>query len=199
MTAKPKYSSIAILGGTFNPIHYGHMALAKEVKTKLGYEVILFIPASIPAHKEFDNQTTADHRIKMIELAVGNTEYIRIDTCEIERGGVSYSIDTVEYLKKHYAFDGKPGLIIGDDLIDGFYMWKQVDVLTGQVNLIVAHRTSSEKLRFDADHTYLDNQIISVSSSDIRSMIRRGENIDNYLPESVVCYIEKHRLYRRRG
>lgn len=191
-----KSNTIAVLGGFFNPIHYGHISIARSAKTELGYDIILFVPSSIPAHKDADPQTAPGDRIAMIELAVGDIDYIRIETCEIERGGISYTIDTINYLTRHYSISGKPGLIIGDDLIEGFHKWRFVDTLVTQVDLIIARRDCSKRIDFGIEHTYLNNPLIDAASSDIRAKMKRGENVEKYLPQSVIRYIETHGLYR---
>ncbi|MBN1686416.1 MAG: nicotinate (nicotinamide) nucleotide adenylyltransferase [Spirochaetales bacterium] len=192
----PGSKTIAVLGGSFNPIHYGHISIARCVKSELGYDIILFVPSAVPAHKSADIRTAAEDRIAMIELAVGDKDYIRIETCEIERGGVSYTIETIDYINKHYAVRGKPGLIIGDDLIDGFHKWKSVDTLVEMVDLIVARRSSRAKKDFSVNHRYLNNPLIEAASRNIRFKVKEGESIERYVPHSVASYIEAHGLYR---
>ena len=107
-----KGKTIAILGGAFNPIHFGHLAIAKAASTTFGYDTVLFVPSSISAHKEADPNTRDEHRVAMMKLAIDGIEYIQPELCEIERGGVSYTIETVEYVEQTYLYEGKPGLII---------------------------------------------------------------------------------------
>jgi nicotinate-nucleotide adenylyltransferase len=189
-------NSLAILGGAFNPIHFGHLSIAKAAREQLGYSRILFIPSCIPAHKRADLQTSPADRVALIRLAIEKIPYIGLEICEIARGGVSYTIDTLEYVEEHYEFEGKPGLIIGDDLVDGFHTWKMADEISRQTDLIVARRNTAARKSFSYDHIYLDNQIIDSASSDIRRMVRNGEDVTGYLPEKVIQYIEEHGLYR---
>jgi len=191
-----KNNTLAVLGGSFNPVHFGHLAIAESARIELGYETVLFVPSSIPAHKSGDAQEAGCHRIAMIEIAVSGKEYISIETCEIDRGGVSYTIETIDYIKRHYAIHGSPGLIIGDDLIDGFHKWKHVDELTKKVDIVVAHRITGDKLNFDVEHTYLKNPIIKASSTDIRELLKNGKDVDAYLPQGVIKYIEEYGLYK---
>ncbi len=188
--------SLAIFGGAFNPVHLGHVSIAESAKRELGYDTILFVPSSIPAHKEVDKSTAAADRIAMMELALNGIDYIKIDTCEVERGGVSYMIETVEYVGKHYHFTGKPGLIIGDDLLSGFHKWRRVGELIERVDLIIARRISSKVQDFGYAHTYLNNPIVEVASSDIRNMVANGESITGFVSKEVSRYIDEHRLYR---
>lgn len=191
-----KPDTLALLGGAFNPVHFGHLAIAEAAHLELGYTLILFIPSSIPAHKEADRDTPPADRVAMTELAVSEIDYISVDTCEIERGGVSYTIDTLDYVKSNYDFEGKPGLIIGDDLMEGFHTWKDAGAVARQVDLIIARRDTAGKKELDFDHIYLNNQVIEAASSDIREMVANGESIDRYVPDPVRRYIDQHKLYR---
>ena len=190
-------NTLAIFGGTFNPIHLGHLAIAKSAKQELEYGKILFIPASIPAHKDADPFTADSDRIAMMELAVGDIDYIQVDTCEIDRGGISYAIDTVDYIGAHYVFTGKPGLIIGDDLLTGFHKWRRVYELVERVDLVVARRNSMRELKFGFTHRYLNNPIVEAASRDIREIAARGKSVNDYVPDGVSRYIDEHRLYRK--
>jgi nicotinate-nucleotide adenylyltransferase len=189
---------IAILGGTFNPVHVGHLHIANEAHEKLGYSLILFIPSSIPVHKPRDVDTQPEHRVAMLRLALKNLPHATIDECEIQRGGPSYSIDTVTYIYGAYRFEGKPGLIIGDDLVGGFNAWRRVEDLVEMVDLIVAKRTSTAELDLPYRHRYLANDIQVASSSHIRMLVREGKHFESYLPSEVSRYIQEHGLYRGR-
>ena len=192
-----KADSLAVLGGTFNPIHLGHLHIAETVRLQLGYDLIVFIPSMIPAHKAPDRETLASLRVEMLEIALREHAHFICDDCEVKRGGVSYTIDTVAYIKSEYRLTGKPGLIIGDDLLAGFSRWKRVDELVAQVDLIVARRISQDRIPFQYAHKYLRNQVNEVASRDLRSMVKRGENIDRYVPAGVGRYIREKSLYRR--
>ena len=193
---KTESGALAIFGGTFNPVHIGHISIAESAKRELGYDNILFIPSSIPAHKNADRETSAADRIAMIELAVSGIDYIHIETCEIERGGISYMIDTVDYLDAHYRFRGNPGLIIGDDLLEGFSKWRRVDELVKRVDLIIAKRIFVKEQVFNYPHTYLNNSLVKAASRDIRDKVANNECIDEYVPVEVSRFIARHRLYR---
>ena len=193
---------IAILGGTFNPVHNGHLNIAGEVKSRFGYQRVIFIPANIPAHKKMEVEVGADHRLKMLELAVAPYPDFIVDDCELRRGGTSYTIDTVQELSQVYPIEGKPGLIIGDDLVEDFDSWKNVDQLVELVELIVAHRQSQEKIAADFTCRYVDNSLFPISSSRIRQELQSGdtsagrESVRNWLPPDVFEYIQRHDLYR---
>ncbi len=186
---------IAIIGGTFNPPHMGHLLLAEEVLNELGYDRVLFIPSNKPAHKTVDGDVSASQRMEMVRLAIGDRNNIQLEACEILRGGVSYSIDTVNCVLQCYDLDDKPGLVIGDDLFQGFDTWKDARVLGQKADLIVAHRLFNHKLDFPYPHTYLNNKILPLSSSEIRERIRYGKPWRSLVPEGVYHYINDQKLY----
>jgi nicotinate-nucleotide adenylyltransferase len=192
---------LAILGGTFNPVHRGHLNIAAEVRTRFSYDRIIFIPANIPAHKTVEADAGAVHRLKMVELAVAHCRDFMVDDCELRRGGTSYTIDTVRDLSRRYPVDGKPGLIIGDDLVQDFETWQDVEQLVEEVDLIIAHRQSPEKVEFAFPCRYIDNSLFPISSSQIRDRLRSrsasalSESVAQWLPSEVIDYIQRHDLY----
>jgi nicotinate-nucleotide adenylyltransferase len=191
---------IAILGGTFNPVHKGHLHVAGEVKARFGYQRIVFIPASIPAHKIMEMDAGAAHRLKMLELATARDPDFTVEECELKRGGTSYTIDTVRELARKYPIAGKPGMIIGDDLVEDFKSWRDVDQLMELVDLIIAHRHSPQKVKIEYPCRYVDNSLFPISSSQIRDKLRsraggERESVRSWLPAEVFDYVEKHNLY----
>jgi nicotinate-nucleotide adenylyltransferase len=194
--------TVAILGGTFNPVHNGHMNIAAEVRSRYGYERIVFVPANIPAHKQMEMDAGAIHRMKMLELAVAGCPQFIVDDCELRRGGTSYTIETVRELGRLYPIDGRPGLIIGDDLVEDLKTWREADRLMEMVDLIVAHRHSPAELTVGYPCRYVDNSLFPVSSSLIREKLRSGEGLGpdgqplrNWLPPGVFDYIQRYDLY----
>ena len=117
---------IAVLGGSFNPVHKGHLLLADSVCTQLGYDKLLFIPVSAPPHKIIKNAASSFDRLKMLQLACEDDFRFAVDSCEIDRGGISYTWDTVCFLEHKYAeqLSAKIGLIVGQDLAAEFSKWK---------------------------------------------------------------------------
>jgi nicotinate-nucleotide adenylyltransferase len=187
---------LVILGGTFNPVHVGHLFLAEEVRSLLGYERVLFVPALIPVHKEPDKAVPPSHRLRMLELALEDAPHFILETCELKRGGPSYSVDTVREVLASYPVEGKPGLIIGDDLAGDFHTWKEAEQLAGMVDLIVARRQSTGAAEIDFPCTAVENRLLPVSSSEIRERVRTGRSIRYLTPAAVAGYIERHGLYR---
>lgn len=185
----------AVIGGTFNPIHIGHLLLAEEVLNEFDYEKIIFVPANIPPHKTIKNNIDKKHRLKMTKFAVKNSRDFIMDPCEIERGGISYTIDTVKYISEKYNIN-KPGYILGDDLIKDFYTWRDAEKLSSIADLIVARRKYKENINFKYKHKNLNNLMLPISSSEIRKRIILGKPVRFLLTKDVLNYINKNNLYR---
>jgi len=184
-----------ILGGTFNPVHVGHLFIAEEVRAALGYDAAIFVPANQPPHKDPRPVLEPAHRLAMLRLAVaGNPRFI-VDTGDLDRGGPSYSIETVTSLIPRHGLVGRPGFVIGDDLVAGFPTWKNVDTLMEIVDLIVARRTGSGEPSLPFPHRVVDNTVLPISSSEIRRRIREGRAVRYLLPDPVLSYIRDHTLY----
>jgi nicotinate-nucleotide adenylyltransferase len=187
--------TLAILGGTFNPVHLGHLFLAEEAQAKLGYELVVFVPAHIPVHKDMEIEVGAAHRLAMLELAIDGHPGCGIDDCELRRGGASYTIDTVRDILGRYPVEGRPGLLIGDDLVEGFDDWKEAPLLAEMVQLVVGCRVSGRTSRMRYPCVHLNNALLPVSSSQIRDRLRQGLPIQHLVPPGVSEYIADHGLY----
>jgi nicotinate-nucleotide adenylyltransferase len=185
---------IAIFGGTFDPIHNGHLFLAEEVLA-LDYQRIIFVPSFKPAHKEVGAKDDPALRLEMTRLACAGRQEFIVEDCEIARKGISYTIQTIDYLREKYDFGEKPGLVIGDDLIAGFGRWKKAEDLRNAVKVIIAHRLTAEKLPFEGDHIYVENSILPLSSSEIRRRISTGRAYRYLVPEAVYGFIRSRGLY----
>ena len=187
--------TLAIFGGTFNPVHVGHLFLAEEVKTHSHYDRIIFVPAYIPVHKRVDFDVHPEHRLRMLEIATAPHPEFQVDDCELSRGGDSYTIDTVQEIISRYPTELKPGLIIGDDLAADFDTWKEASLLAGMTDLIIAHRISSDRIKINFPCTYIENSLLPVSSSEIRERLSAGKSIRYLVPDKVIQYIETNGLY----
>lgn len=213
---------LAVLGGSFNPIHIGHMALADETCVALGYDKVLFVPAFSPPHKEMNDAAPPLARAKMVEIACSGDERFALEMCEIERGGTSYTFDTIRYLEEKYRPEGKIGLIMGEDTASAFYLWRGADELCEKCRLIIARRpkeenpagfentmcgeyandhseNSAENARFMRGATFLRNEMLSVSSTGIRRRAAGGEAFKYLVPAGVFEYITSGNLYDRSG
>jgi nicotinate-nucleotide adenylyltransferase len=197
---------LAILGGSFNPVHNGHIALAFALRRELGYDRVLLIPANLPPHKALALGASANDRLAMLELAVAEAnreagaDFLGIEDCEIARGGVSYTIDTIEYLERKHEgrLEGKIGLVMGQDLASGFGTWRRADELAERADLIVARREVGDPeapAPFPWRYRALENALLPVSSSGIRAAIRDGAPWRSLVPEAVYRYIVERTLY----
>ncbi len=184
-----------MFGGSFDPVHVGHLFVAEEVRISFGYDRVVFVPAFQPPHKSDAPDADAEHRLRMLELAVNGRGDFPIETWEIDKKGVSYTIDTVRYLYESYPVDGRLGLIIGDDLVDGFQSWKGAAELEDMVDIMVATREGEPSADFR--HAAIDNSPLPVSSSGVRERVRAGKAYRYLVPESVYGYIRTHALYTR--
>ncbi len=193
---------LAIFGGTFDPIHIGHLSIAEEVRVSLGYDQIIFVPANIPPHKPPSQMISAGDRLELVRLGISDNRAFRLETSEVDRGGVSYSIDTIRQIIEASRPVGRPGLIIGDDLIAGFPRWKEAEKIGALCDLIVARRVRAngrsglELPDFISTCREVDNLLVPVSSSDIRERIRVGRSFRYLVPERVYEYISNQRLYQ---
>lgn len=186
---------LALLGGTFNPLHNGHINLANLIRREFFYDKILFVPSYIPAHKELSGDVPADERLHMLKLSLESLDWAIYSDCEIQRKGVSYTVDTLEYVKEQYDIEGKPGLVIGDDLATGFKSWRNTNRILELADLIVAHRLYTEEVSLDFPHKYAHNEIFTMSSTEIRDKLLSREDIDSVIPAPAARYIIEKGLY----
>ncbi len=139
---------IAVFGGSFNPLHNGHAMLADTVIKDLGYDKVLFVPTFIPPHKKINADVSPEKRLKMLELfcRTNGGGHFEVEPCEIERGGVSYTVDTIEYLNKKYSkvLEGKLAFIMGDEVASEFDKWKQPERIVELADLIITHRIKDD-------------------------------------------------------
>ncbi len=190
---------LAVLGGTFDPVHIGHLVLAEEVRAEFGYDRIVLIPAYTPPHKTVSPEgeaTDAVDRLEMLRRAVEGLEGMVVDPCELDRGGVSYTVDTLEHLAGTPGLEGRPGLIVGDDLLDGFESWKDPVRVSEMSDIIVAHREHRHEVRFVYRHRYAHNTLLQVSSRLLRARMRSGHSVRFLVPEPALAYIRERGLYR---
>lgn len=184
---------VGILGGTFNPVHIGHLTLAREAKEKLELVKILFVPANIPPHKQ-SFHIPAEHRLNMLKLAIGDNRDFEVSDIEIKRGDKSYTIDTIKELKKSFPKNDFY-LIIGSDLANEFTSWKDYQEIKQLVKVVATSREGF-KLENKDFFSILDITQVNVSSTQIRSDIEKGKDISNRVEKEVIEYIEKHKLYQ---
>ena len=185
---------IGILGGTFNPPHFGHLILVQEVKGKVGLDKIFFIPTNIPPHKQ-GILVEGNHRVKMVKLAIEDNKAFEIHDLEIKRGGVSYSYDTILDLKKKYPHD-EFYLILGSDLAGHFHTWKNYKEIAREVRIVAAKRRAFP-FREEERMISVDIIQIDISSSLIRDRIRKGMSVKYLVPPGVEKYMKENNLYMK--
>jgi nicotinate-nucleotide adenylyltransferase len=191
---------IGIFGGTFNPTHYGHLIVAEFIREEVGLDKIIFIPCSIPPHKqnnEYLSQIASpEHRFEMVKLAITGNKFFEVSDIEINRGGVSYTIDTVNYFVSNFP-EEKFYLLIGADQFAEFHTWRKPDEIVQKVNLIVFNRPGFviPKTEFSKFATFITIPNIEISASTIRKRIRHGKSIKYLVPPAVEEYILANKLY----
>ena len=213
---------LAIFGGTFNPVHIGHLAMADDVCSTLGYDKIFFVPAFVPPHKIAKDMESPENRVAMLAAAFKDDERFEVEPCEIERGGTSYTIDTVKYIIEKYKgqLEGKPGLLMGQENASEFDKWRQSEEIAKLCNLIVARRikvdsintngfenkstgaytggfenTLTDEIKSPFDFIQLKNQILPLSSTEVRARIAENNGWRYLVSSGVFEYIVKNKLY----
>ena len=193
---------LAVLGGSYNPIHLGHLMLADAVALRYGYDTVAFVPAFLSPFKDGHSGCTAEDRFAMVKLAIADNPAFYCEPCEIQRQGVSYTIDTLKFLKKKFPqCEGKIGLIIGDDLLEGFSGWREAECIPDYADIIVGNRiidrysTEQAASAGKLPHLRVDNALLPVSSSGIRAAIQEKKSWRYLVPSAVYSYIKEHKLY----
>lgn len=215
---------IAVFGGSFNPLHNGHAMLADTILKELHYDKVLFVPTFIPPHKIVNESIAAEHRLGMVKAfchSVPDNVFVAED-CEIRRGGVSYTFDTLTFLAEKYKnlLDGKLSFVMGDEVAAEFHKWKNPDGIAQIADFIITHRypdagvlesklvknipgkdyAGDFKARFDEKKfgypcLYLKEPMLPVSSTQIRGRILENRSFKYLIPPAVYDYIKEHKLY----
>jgi nicotinate-nucleotide adenylyltransferase len=187
----------AILGGSFNPIHSGHLFMADTALTRFGYDRVILVPAFQSPLKDSPQGSSPKDRLDMLSASIAGDPRLTIDDCELNREGVSYTIDTVKEIISRYEVEGKPGLIIGDDLTSSFHKWKGAEEIAELTEIIIARRLDSgtDLAAFPYPHKTLDNELINAASAEIRKKISSGEAWRYFVPPGARCIIEDRALY----
>ena len=188
---------LAVLGGSFNPVHIGHLYLADAVLTGLAYDRIILVPAFQSPFKPDAEAASPEDRTDMLAASIPGDPRLTIDECEIKREGVSFTVDTLKDIINRYQPDGKPGLILGDDLASTFDKWRNHEEIAELADIIIARRLSGsgEAVSFPYPFKALDNEIIDVSSRLAREKISSGEAWRYLVPQGARCIIEDRKLY----
>lgn len=193
---------IGIMGGTFDPIHFGHLVTAEAARHRFGLDRVIFVPSGHPPHKQNRPVTPGAERLMMTLLATVANEHFIVSPWEVDRPQMSYTYDTMQAFHRQYGEQAELFFITGADAVLEIMQWRKIDELTDFCSFIAATRPGyrldgaalSPKLAEKV--AFMEVPALAISSSDIRRRVRQGEPIKYLLPETVEMYIYKHGLYR---
>jgi nicotinate-nucleotide adenylyltransferase len=182
---------VGIYGGTFNPVHHGHLILARQALEEFKLDRLVFVPAAESPFKIQNHSAPSGDRLAMLRLAIAGEDRFLVDPLEIERGGISYSIDTVKMFRNR-----DPGaelfFLVGEDNADRLTEWHRFEELKKLVYFVVLSRSED----FQSPEYPVVQRRIEISSTEIRNRVANQESITYLVPESVKHYIEQHQLYQ---
>lgn len=198
---------VGVLGGTFDPIHFAHLAMAEQVRQQLRLEEVLFVPAGQTVHKDAARVSPPGHRVRMLELATADNPAFVVDRLEIERGGPSYTVDTLEQLTRRLA--GRDlCFIVSAQAARELPDWREPERILDLARIVIVPRLGYElpdrawlagRFGRRADRFVIaETPSLGHSSSDIRARVGAGQSIRYLVPEPVRAYIDQHGLYRAR-
>ncbi|MBN1242384.1 MAG: nicotinate (nicotinamide) nucleotide adenylyltransferase [Spirochaetales bacterium] len=187
---------LLVFGGSFNPLHIGHLAMAEEARVSFGYDAVVLVPAFRPPHKALERDPGPAARLEMLEAVAADDPALLVDDAELRRGGVSYTVDTLRGIANRPDCDGRPGLLIGDDQAAVFGRWREPDAIVALAELVVAGRDSSDPPEFPWPHRWLGNALFPVSSSLVRERLASGGAWRRLVPDQVRALIEERGWYR---
>jgi len=196
------------MGGTFDPIHIAHLAIAEEVRVRLALDRVLFVPARVSPLKVGNTHATGDDRYRMVELAIVDNAGFQASRLELDRSGPSYTVDTLASLRKAYGDEAALYFIMGMDALEALPYWRHPDQIVRLARLVVIARPG-----YEADWVALERAIpglcedtevidslrLDISSSELRERVRQGMPIRYLVPAPVEAYIREHRLYQSEG
>ena len=196
--------SVGLLGGTFDPIHHGHLAIAEDAREALGLERVLFVPAASPPHKPGRPVTDPDDRLAMVRLAVASNPAFAVSEVEVARGGTSYTVETLVVLR--HAGIADPWFILSEEALAGFPTWREPERILDLCRLAVVPRAGTEGLgaawvdaRFPGRVSrvrFLPGPLLPISGSVVRRRAAAGRSVRYLVPEAVAAYIADKHLYQ---
>lgn len=196
-------AKLAIFGGTFNPIHNGHLRLLRNISEQVSLDEIILMPTHIPPHKRSEDLASDEQRLEMCRRAVENTN-ISVSDYEINRGGISYTVETLRHFHELYP-DDRLYFIMGSDMFLSLHTWYCFEEILSLAGIITACREENElhKLKqyektlekFSAEVIIVPAEAYVISSSVIRNLVKTGKDFTCYLPETIVQYINEKKLY----
>mgnify|MGYP001300463004 CR=1 FL=1 len=190
---------IGILGGTFDPIHIGHLIVGQEVQTRCRLDRVLFVPAAEPPHKNYSELAPAEDRAEMVRLAVADNTAFELSRIEVDREGTSYTVDTLRLLREHFGSECDLILIVGADNALEMPTWCDPSGVLALSDVTVVARSDFDWSRIDPalskKMTFLETPLLDISATEIRRRIKGGLPISYLLPGKVVAYIQDRGLY----
>ncbi|MDD7363691.1 MAG: nicotinate-nucleotide adenylyltransferase [Peptoniphilus sp.] len=200
---------MGIMGGSFNPIHMGHLMMSEYMRSHLGLSKVLFIPTGNAPHKR-DYSVSAKERLKMVEIAVADNPYFEVSDVEVTRKNTMYSVDTLNILKETYP-DAEFYFFLGSDILQDLKSWKKFRELAQMTRFAVAVRPGFQSIsmanirkeiqflthHYGADIVLIDTPRLEISSTNLRNRIRQGKSVKYFLPDDVRTYVWKKRFYRQ--
>jgi nicotinate-nucleotide adenylyltransferase len=195
------------MGGTFDPIHYGHLVAAESARTELSLDRVIFIPAGNPPHKQAQFITDSEHRYLMSVLATSSNPHFEVSRIELDKDEVTYTVDTIRALNDIYGKDSDLYFITGADAVLELTTWYKLKELMALCRFIAVTRPGFDKSeleqkigeissKYNGEIICIEVPLLAISSTDIRDRVRCGKPIKYLLPESIEEYIEKKGLYK---
>ncbi len=202
---------VGILGGTFDPVHYGHLVVAEEVYATFHLAEMVFVPAGQPPHKTKEVITAAEHRLAMLELAIASNPHFTISRVELDRPGPSYTVDTLRLLRKQWGEETAIYFVIGGDSLEELLSWHDPPGILEQLTHLVAVRRPGYN-ESEEYYDWLEARLpgmkqhllvveapqLEISATDLRLRVAEGRPIKYQTPDSVESYIVQYGLYRQK-
>jgi nicotinate-nucleotide adenylyltransferase len=192
---------LGVLGGSFDPPHVGHLLAASDAFEALALDRLLFVPAATSPFKQGVTATPPADRLAMVRLLVRGDPRFAVDPMEIEREGLSYTVDTLAALAVRYP-DAERFLLVGEDVVESFAGWREPDRIVQLARLVVLRRARGPEGSPAAvmpGAVQLETRRVDVSSTEIRARVRAGRSLRGFVPDEIAGYIEEARLYRQRN
>jgi len=189
---------LGILGGTFDPIHEGHLALARAAIEQLKLDRVIFVPAFCHPLKDKQKATvsSAEDRYEMVMLAVQGNLKFEVSDCEIKREGTSYTVDTLRDFRRQHPKPHEIFFLTGGDWGKSLDQWKEINTILSLARFVVAKRPGFDTRHLPAGVEFLDFVPLDISSTEIRNQLKQNKASTSLVPPAVLNYIHKHRLYR---
>ncbi len=189
---------LGVLGGTFDPIHFGHLRIAEAARKIIGLDKVVFIPTGIPWLKAGTKITDANHRMEMVRLAIKPNKFFSVSSIDVDRLGNTYTRDTLVELKKELPMSTQIFFIIGGDSFNSFSKWKEPEEILRLANLVVIKRPGHLWQQFNKiqdNVIFVEGPIVNISGTEIRSRAADGNLLEEMIPKSVEDYIYQNNLY----